>query len=195
MNYAPVHGLIILFAAICMLLVLCGNANASDMAAKNSSGEMSQTSNDDSADSGESENQALLAAGKTALKKLPDSTVIGIESEHNGDYWEVEVAFRGGERKKLHVSADGNRIVRGPRGSEHDEKSKAKWRRRLQTVKLDYVQGYEKAVSARKGRVTELEIDDHHDHIVWEADVKADGVKYEVKVDARNGEVLKNERD
>lgn len=144
---------------------------------------------------GRSDDHTLVTAGKTALGQLPDATVVGIESEDGGAYWEVKVAKPDGQRMKLHVSADGNRIERGPSKSGQSAKSKAKWRQRLDAATVDYADAYEKILAARHGRVTELELDDHHDVIVWEADVKVDGTKYKVRIDAGDGKVVSNKRD
>lgn len=186
-------------AVLGILITGCGTSDSQsgEQSDSQSSGNAEEDSKESSGGNGSQapEDNGLLAAGETAQSKLPDSTIIEIESEDDGSYWEVEVAFPGGFRKELEISADGKDIERGPRGFQQDGRSKKKWRKRLKEVELDYQEAYEKVIETRDGQVTELELDEEDGKLIWEADVISDDTEYEVSISARNGKVVENEED
>lgn len=211
MTRASARALIALLAIIGMVLAGCGSSDsdadapqesqsaeaggAEEATGENDEGDATDKGDADEDKADKHDNNRLIAAGKTAESKLPDGTVIEIESENDGANWEVEVAFPSGVRKKLITSSDGESIERGPRGFRQDGHSKAKWRKRVKNVTVDYAEAYDKIVTARDGTVTELELDEEDGVLVWEADVKAGGTEYEVSIDARSGKVVENEKD
>lgn len=146
-------------------------------------------------DSDQRDGSAFLAAAKTALDEVPKGTVIEIESEEDGAYWEIEVATSDGQIHKMEVSADGSEVERGPRKSRQNSQSKSKSAKRVKAAAVDYAKAYEIIRDARDGKIVELELDEHRGKVVWEADVMKGGTEYEVTVDARNGKVLENEAD
>lgn len=151
----------------------------------------SPSSSDSDASASDSNNEALLAAAKTALDAVPDSTVISIETEHNDTQWEVEVVTADGTEYEVEVSGDGKQVVSGPHEESDDAKDKAKHRDRVAAAKLSYADAVTAITDAVPGRITELNIDTEDGVTVWEADViDADNVKHEVSIDAATGKVL-----
>lgn len=149
----------------------------------------------DAKGSDQADGSPFLAAAKTALGEVPKGTVVEIESEDDGAYWEIEVATDDGKIHKMEVSADGSEVERGPRKSRQNSQSKAKWAKRVKTATMDYAEAYDMVREARDGKVVELELDDHSGKVAWEADVMKGGTEYEVTIDARSGKVLENEAD
>ncbi len=179
-------------AVTALFMAGCGNAGTSAPAAAASAPAAALTSR---VASGIPDNQALFAAARTALAEVPGGTLVGIESEHGGSYWEAKVVRDDGQRVKLRVAADGSRIERGPRESGHGDHKRDKWRRRVEAAHLDYAKAGTAISTVRSGHITELELDDHYGKVVWEADVRTDDGKFKVKIDAGNGAVLDNRRD
>lgn len=139
------------------------------------------------------ETQALLRAGRTGLEQVSNSTVYSIESENEGDDWEVEVVTPDGTKHEMYISRDGRDVAQPPR----DDGRKAKYRERIQGAKLDFQKAVETIlVELPDARFKELELDHENGTIVWEADVvDGTGTARSVEIDAASGEVLKNELD
>ncbi len=141
-------------------------------------------------------NAVLLMAAETAHDAFPETTVVGIELDGQGTYWEAKLAFADGVVVKLHVRLDGTRVLGEPHWPSQDAADKAEWRQRLAGATLDYQLALAAVLAARSGDVVELSLDDWHSTTVaWEADVLVDGVKYKVVIDAGDGSVLENRRD
>lgn len=134
----------------------------------------------------------LIAAGKTALQEVDNSTVISIESEDNGTRWEVQVVTSDGTEYEMDISSDGSKLVSGPRKEDDEPADKAKHRDRVKAAKLDYEAAAKKLLEAIPGgRITELNLDTERGRTVWEADVIDDSdKKHEVDLDASSGKVL-----
>lgn len=176
-----------------LLLTACGNAHES--APATSAGATPATAQAGQARPDATGNDALVHAGRTALAQSSGGTVTAIDSEDDGAYWEVKIARTDGQHAKWRVSADGSRIQGGPRESRMSDRSKTKWQRRLAAAKLDFAQAVDKITGTRPGRITELELDDHRNTLVWEAEVRSTDGKYKVKIDAADGSVVENRRD
>lgn len=158
----------------------------------------SASSSSSSSSSGQSagkENDGLLKAGQTALNKVSDSALISIETEHSDTQWEVEVVTSDGTEHEMNTNIAGDKIVSGPNKKSEDSDDRAKHRDRVKAAKIDYREAAQKINQARSGRITELDIDTDNSTTVWEADVKKNGTKYEVSIDAATGKVIENERD
>lgn len=141
------------------------------------------------------ENAGLLKAGRTALDKVSDSTLISIETEHNDSQWEIQVVKSDGTEHEMNTNIAGDKIVSGPNKKSEDSDDRAKHRDRVKAAKIDYREAAQKINQARSGRITELNIDTDNSTTVWEADVKKSGTKYEVSIDAATGKVIENEED
>lgn len=141
------------------------------------------------------DDHGLLAAAKTSLKKLPESSLAKIDWDGEGKVWEVSVVYKDGKRKQLDLSADGSQIKEGPRPIEQPDASKTKWRKRLKAAQLDYATAYDKVVAARTGWVTELRLDEYLNKPAWEGEMKSHGANYEITINARNGNVMENGAD
>lgn len=141
------------------------------------------------------DNDHLLQAGKTAVNKVSDSTLISIETEDNEKRWEVQVVTPDGVEHEMNVSADGSETTSGPSKKSEDSDDRAKHRKRVKAAELDYRDAVKAVTKAVPGRITELNIDTDGDTTVWEADVKKSGTKYEVSIDAASGKVLEKEKD
>lgn len=138
---------------------------------------------------------ALVTAGDTALAKVSGGTVISIDAERNNTAWEVEIATNDGEEHKVYVSWDGKSIQSGPTAKHEDAEDKAENKHLVDGADLDYKRAAKHISDARKGTITELNLDTERGTVVWEADVHSGGTKYEVTIDASSGKVLKNTPD
>lgn len=141
------------------------------------------------------QNGALLKAGRTALNKVSDTTLISIETEGGDKQWEVQLVTSDGVEHEMNVAADGRKVVAGPSKKSEDSQDHAKHRKRVKAAKLDYREAAKKVTKAVPGKITELNIDTDDDTTVWEADVQKNGTKYEVSIDASSGKVLQKEKD
>lgn len=170
-----------------------GSDNATDDSPTNSSAaKTSDTAGSEKSDGGAG---AVVAAGNTVLDKVGNGTVISIDSEKNDTAWEVQVATSNGGEKEAYVSKDGKEITSGPSTKDTDADDKSENKEEVDAAELDFEAAAQKILDARSGKITELNLDDYQNRIVWEADVHHDGTKYEVKIDASSGKVVKNERD
>lgn len=164
---------------------------ASPSGAGSATGDPSPSGSDNGSTASDSDNAALLRAAETALGTVPDSVVISIEVERNDTQWEVQVATPDGTEHEVEVSADGTKVLSGPREESEDADDKAKHKDRMAAAKLDHAAAVQAISDAVPGRITELNLDTENGTTVWEADViDADNVKHEVTVDAATGKVL-----
>ncbi|MDN5763560.1 MAG: PepSY domain-containing protein [Microlunatus sp.] len=141
--------------------------------------------------------ETVLKIGGAAEKAVPDSRLISLESEQDGDVWEAQVVTPDGVEHEMDLSAADATVTSGPTKDEEDADDRAKHRRRLAEVSVDY-RGAVKALGSAvpDGTITELDLDSWKDKTVWEADVyDPAGTKHEVKVDATTAEILANEAD
>lgn len=140
---------------------------------------------------GAGEVQVLLRAGDTARAAVPGSTLISIETEHNG-LWEVQVVTPDGTEHEMDVSADGATVVTGPTVDREDEADRAKHRDRVQAAQLDFRAATDRVLAEVPGAtVTELNLDSENGTTVWEADaIDASHAKHEVTIDAVSGQTL-----
>lgn len=179
------------------VLVGCGNDDGSDshdtIPAPTSASASSPTTSPTRTTAPAADAQALGRAGGTAVAAVPGSTLVSIESEHDGT-WEAQVVTADGAEHHVDVTADGSTVVGTPRLDDEDEADRAKHRERIQAAVLDYAAAAD-AVRAEVpgGAVTELNLDADNGTTVWEADViDGSGTKHEVTIDAATGEVLAN---
>ena len=138
-------------------------------------------------------NQALLAAGRLALKEVPDSTVVSIETERGG--WEVHVVTADGGEQQLLTDSSGEKLVSGPTDERPDADDVAE-NKAFAKVEVDFEQAV-KAIEGEipDGKINELSLDQERRRIVWEADVASGTEQRAVQVDASSGEVVSNRRD
>lgn len=135
------------------------------------------------------------SAAEAALDSHPDTQVteISLEDEDDNPYWEVQLVSSDG-KWEVKVDAANGEILKD---EEESSKKLDKYLDRLSGAKFDYAEAINKVMDeVGEGDLTELELDDEHGTVVWEADVRIDGGnKREVIVDAATGEILKNEID
>ncbi len=137
-----------------------------------------------------------MNAGELALKQVPDSTLISIETEKNDTEWEVQVVTSDGVEHEMNISADGTEVVDKPRTKDEDSEDKKKHQDRVKAATLDFKQATQKIEEeVSGGKITELNLDGEGNKTVWEADVMVDSIKREVQIDAGSGAVLKNKAD
>lgn len=137
----------------------------------------------------------LVEVGQAALKAVPGSTLVSMETEENGSLWEVRVVDANGTEHQMDIESGTAKVVSGPSAEDDDDSGdKAEYLDRIKASKLDYKQAAGKIAEAvRDGRITELNLDSHRNKIVWEADVVTpDGNKQNMTVDATNGTVTKD---
>ncbi|WP_433236926.1 PepSY domain-containing protein [Streptosporangium sp. CA-135522] len=137
---------------------------------------------------------SLEKAVTAATKAVKGSTLLSLQSENHGKFWEVQLAGPGGTEQLLEVDASGN-VVSEPRVKDTREEEKARVAAMVKDAKLGFRDAVEKIFSAvPQSKITHLSLDRYSDNLlVWDADVLApDGTWYEIKVDAKDGSVTKN---
>ncbi|MFD8526762.1 PepSY domain-containing protein [Streptosporangium canum] len=134
----------------------------------------------------------LRRAGEAALRAVPDSKLISIESEENGRLWEVQVVAADGTEHKLDVEAGTGKVIGKPRVEAEDAGDKAKHKRRVEEAKIGYLQAAEKIeAQVPGGRITELSLNGHNGKTVWEGDViDSSRTKRFIMIDAGDGKIL-----
>lgn len=134
----------------------------------------------------------LRQAGEAALKAVPDSTLISIESEENGRLWEVQVVAADGTEHELDVEAGTGKVIGKPRVEAEDAGDKAEHKRRVEEAKIGYLQAAEKIeAQVPGGRITELSLDGHNGKTVWKGDVvDSSRTKRFIMIDAGDGKIL-----
>lgn len=193
-----------------LLTAGCGSSESPSGTAtgdQNGSTEVEQPGGDDSGsddagadgkagdDDGGASNAALLAAADTMAAEFDDATVVSVEWEDG--HWEAEVYLPDGTKYEADISTDGSRLLGEAEKEDDSGRERAAHRERLATMKVSF----EEAVDIIErdfpdGRITELELDTEDGRLVWEADViDADGVTYDVDIDAAKGGVLKKKVD
>lgn len=146
-----------------------------------------------SAPDAQAHTQALLQAGRTGLEQVANSTVYSIESENEGDMWEVEVVTADGTKHEMYVSRDGSQVVQQPT----TDGQKAEYRERIEGATLDFEKAVDVIVGQVPGaRLQELGLDHENGTIVWEADVvNESAIARSLEIDAATGKVLENKLD
>lgn len=136
----------------------------------------------------------LEEVGQAALKAVPGSTLVSMESEENGSLWEVQVVDAKGTEHQMDIESGPAKVVSGPSAEDDDSDDKTESLDRIKAAKLDYRQAAGKiATAVPGGRITEMNLDSHRDKIVWEVDVvTSDGNKQNMTVDATDGTVTKD---
>ena len=130
----------------------------------------------------------LVSAGRTAEEAVSGASVIHIDLEDNGE-WEIDVATIDGTEHELRVSADGSRVVQGPREGDTDQDDKRETAAALDRAQIDFEEALE-AFMAEVGEVEieEISLDLDDNAVTWEIDV-INGDDYEV--DAATAAVMR----
>ena len=137
--------------------------------------------------------EALLRAGKLGLSRVPGSTVYSIESENDGNTWEVELVTSDGTKHEMHISADGRTVARAPKRDGRN----AKYSDRVKAAKLDYRAAVDVLLdTVPNAQIKELNLDHERGTVVWEADVvTTSGTARSLEIDAASGKVIQNKLD
>lgn len=137
---------------------------------------------------------ALAEAAKTAQSAI-EGTVTSIESEDSGT-WEVSVFTKQDAEQEVHISADGTKVISGPREQRLGSNDQRQYRSLVDSAKIDVIaaaQIVEK--ESPQGLIDELGLDSWRGTTTWEAEVKEKSQTREIYLDAMTGSVLKNELD
>ncbi|MGI5164423.1 PepSY domain-containing protein [Spirillospora sp. CA-253888] len=181
--------------AAVVALGACGDADSSPSASASPSAAASTSAAATPSASGitltapaQADRASLDRAAKAALAKVPDSTVISIETEDNGSQWEVQTVTRDGTEHEVVVDAADGKVVSDTPKKE-GAADKTKHQDRVKAAKVDYRAAADKILQiAGDGRITELNLDGHQGRTVWEADVQTGGGKRSIEIDAGSGE-------
>jgi hypothetical protein len=141
--------------------------------------------------------QTLLHAGATALEKVPDSTLIFIQSDTaDAGTWKIRVVVSDGTEQQLKIGADGITVLVGPTPRNDSETDKTKHRDLVQAAHLDYQAAVNKTLAAvPNGSITELKLDDKDGTVMWDADVYDTYlVEHKVEINAASGELAANKQ-
>lgn len=178
-------------AAVTMGVAGCGGDDNAGGDAPASSSTQATSSQQQSGSTASAQDGGLLSAAETALGKVGSGTVISIDSERQGKVWEVQIITSDGTEHEVLVSSSSGEVVEQPRA----EKADAEDTSAVQAATVDYRAAVQKIRDVRSGTITELNLDKYRGTVVWEADVRHNGTKYEVKIDAASGKVLVNKVD
>ncbi|MGO2534100.1 PepSY domain-containing protein [Arthrobacter rhombi] len=198
-------------SAVTMLALAGCSGTGSDSESPNASSQeatsSSQPAMTQSSDSGagaeasssgsDSQSVSLEDAGDAALKEVPDSTVISLETENNETQWEVQVVTSDGTEHEVSISAEDGSVIGSPTEESDDAQDKKKHQKRVDAATVDFKEAAAKFRDAvPEARIAELGLDDEHGTTVWEGDlIDGDGAKHEVQIDARSGDVITNSKD
>lgn len=130
--------------------------------------------------------EAMVEAGRTAEGEVDGSRVVSLEAD-DGE-WEVTVVDADGVEHEMRVSADGSEVTRDAKKDDTDERDREENLAEVDAAELDHEQALE-AVAQEAGdqRITDLQLDERGDAVVWEAELE-DGT--EVRIDAGSGDVV-----
>jgi len=141
--------------------------------------------------------QTLLRAGATAVAKVPDGTLIFIQSDTaDAGTWKVRVATQDGTEQQVKTGADGITVLVGPTPRNDSDADKAKRRNLVQAARLDYQAAVNKVLAAvPNGSITELKLDDKDGTAMWDANVYDTYlVEHKVAINAASGELAANKQ-
>lgn len=140
---------------------------------------------------------SLDDAAQTALKEVPGGTLISIETESDGDAWEVQVVTDDGIEHEINISMSKGTVIGKPMTKTEDAQDRKKHQDRVAAATLDYKEAAGKLRDAvPNARIVELNLDSERGQTVWEGDLVDDGgTKHAVAVDAATGDVVKNAVD
>jgi uncharacterized membrane protein YkoI len=130
-----------------------------------------------------------------AQREVGEGTVVSVEDESAGTEWDVRVVISDGTEQEVHLSDQGA-VLAGPSEDATDANAESANRAQVAAATITLAAAYRKAAaSVSGGRVTALALDEYQDRVVWRADVLANGVRHDVRLDAVNGAVLLNRAD
>ncbi|KAA8957645.1 metallopeptidase [Mycobacterium sp.] len=141
--------------------------------------------------------QTLLRAGSTAVAKVPDSTLIFIQSDTaDAGTWKIRLATPDGNEQELKTGSDGITVLVGPTPRNDSDADKAKRRNLVQAARLDYQTAVNKVLAAvPNGSITELRLDDKDGTTLWDADVYDTYlVEHKVAINATSGDLVANKQ-
>jgi hypothetical protein len=139
----------------------------------------------------------LLRAGSSAVAKVPDSTLIFIESlTDDQGTWKTQVITADGTEQQMKVGFSGDTVLVGPSAKNNSDADKAKRRATVRAARLDYRAAVDKMLAAvPNGSITELKLIDVNNIIVWEAHVwDTDLTGHDVTINAVSGELETNKQ-
>jgi hypothetical protein len=139
----------------------------------------------------------LLRAGAAAVAKVPDSTLVFIESETDDEgTWKARVVTPDGTEQQLKVGVDGFTVLVGPTPKNDSDADKASRRAAVQAARLDYRSAVDKMLAAvPSGSITELNLVDANGTTMWEGHVwDTELVGHDVTINATSGELEANKQ-
>lgn len=130
-----------------------------------------------------------------AKREVGEGTVVSIEDESAGTEWDVRVVLADGTAQEVHLST-GGAVLAGPSEDPTDANAESANRSQVAAATVTLAAAAKKAAaSVSGGVVTAILLDTYQDRVVWRADVLADGVRHDLRLDAVNGAVLLNQAD
>lgn len=130
-----------------------------------------------------------------AKREVGEGTVVSVEDESAGTEWDVRAVLSDGTEQEVHLSADGT-VLAGPSQDATDANAESANRAQVAAATVSLAAAHRRLVaSVDGGRVTSMVLDEYQDRVVWRADVLADGVRHDVRLDAVNGAVLMDQPD
>ena len=135
------------------------------------------------------------AIAALAKREVGEGTVVSVQDESAGTEWDVLVVLTDGTEQEVHLS-DAGAVLAGPSEDATDANAESANRAQVAAATVTLATAAKKAAaSVSGGRVTAIALDEYQDRVVWRADVLANGVRHDVRLDAVNGAVLMNQAD
>lgn len=144
---------------------------------------------------GDGDDDAALAAARTALDAAP-GTVVTIDTDRGG--WEVVVAAADGSETEVGLDAAGTAVTRGPQPEDRDEdaEDRAETQRAVQAARVSYADALATARGVVAGTpLDSVDLNEDDGRVVWEVQLGDGPDEQTVVVDAGSGQLLGTERD
>ena len=189
---APV---LLLTASLTLLTSSCGASDDDPRSTASPPPADASTSTDASVDETSVD---LDDAAATAVEAVDGSSLLTIETEPGRTVWEATVVTQDGTEHEMLISTEDGELIDGPTRKVDDAEDRAENRRRVAAAEVGYTAAAESIREAvPDAHLTELNLDTFEDRITaWEGDLHGDnGVRWSVKIDARNGDVLEKDAD
>lgn len=137
--------------------------------------------------------QTLLRAAATAVKKVPEGTLIFIQSQtDDAGTWKTHVVTPDGTEQQVKVGSDGYTVLVGPTPIKDSDADKAAHRDLIQAAHVDYQTAVNKMLAAvPDGSITTLRLESQRGTLMWDGDVWDTNLKgHKVEINAASGDLV-----
>jgi uncharacterized membrane protein YkoI len=132
-------------------------------------------------------------AEEIAIKRVGGGTVVEIDLERKNQIFRYEVEIKHEGRKyEIKIDAITGEIIKFKDSIHKKTSAQSHTGSLTQSVKITFAQAEEIALKrANGGTVMEVKLGSNYQQITYEVEVRHEGRKFEIKIDAKTGEILK----